>query len=64
MLFKGANNVKKMLFFGVSIIIIGSTVLHYGVSDELEYKMCLGAQGVSNTFATVFGDEPTNACNE
>ncbi|MDM5233440.1 hypothetical protein [Lysinibacillus pakistanensis] len=58
---KGA---KKVFFAGALIIIIGSAVLHYGVSDELEYKMCLGAQGISNTLADVFGDEPTNACNE
>lgn len=45
-------------------IIIVSVVLHYGVSDELEYKMCLGAQGITNTIAGVFGDEPTIACNE
>lgn len=60
-MFKGA---KKLLFAGATIIIIGSAVLHFGVSDELEYKLCLGAQGVSNTLANVFGDEPTNACNE
>lgn len=60
-MFKGA---KKFLFAGALIIVLGSAVLHYGISDELEYKMCLGAQGVSNTLADVFDDEPTNACNE
>lgn len=55
---------KKILFAVVSVIIIVSIVLNFVISDESEYKMCLGAQGISNTIAKVFGDEPTNACNE
>ncbi|MGE8203627.1 hypothetical protein ACQKP0_03610 [Heyndrickxia sp. NPDC080065] len=55
---------KRILFAVASVVIIASIVLHYGIPDKLEYKMCLGAQGISNTFAKIFGDEPTNACNK
>ncbi|MDP1420347.1 hypothetical protein Q8G35_18650 [Peribacillus simplex] len=55
---------KNILFAVASFVIIVSIVLNFGISDESEYKMCLGAQGISNTIAKVFGDETTNACNE
>jgi hypothetical protein len=55
---------KKVLMGVVSIVIIVIIVLKFGISDQSEYKMCLGAQGISNTIAKVLVDEPTNACNE
>jgi len=55
---------KKILSVVASVVIIVIIVLKFGISDESEYKMCLGAQDISNTIAKVLGDEPTNACNE
>ncbi len=53
---------KKVLIV-VAMLIAVTIVLEFWVSDESEYKMCLGAQGISNTIAKVVGDRPTNACN-
>jgi len=59
---------KKKMIIGLGIVfsvtIMASLVLHFGLSDEKEYKMCLETQKISNTFAKVIGDEPTNVCNE
>ncbi|WP_342598925.1 hypothetical protein MHB48_15980 [Psychrobacillus sp. FSL H8-0483] len=58
------KKMKKILLAVVSVVIIIAIYLKIELSDEEAYKMCLGAQGISNTIAKVLGDEPSNACNE
>ncbi|MFJ7825711.1 hypothetical protein [Psychrobacillus sp. NPDC096623] len=58
---------KKLLTVVTGVIVVALALgiyLKIELSDEAEYKGCLGAQGISNTIAKVVGDEPTNACNE
>ncbi|ALC85259.1 hypothetical protein AM499_05080 [Bacillus sp. FJAT-22090] len=58
------KKMKKILLAVVTVVIIIAIYLKIELSDEAEYKMCLGVQGISNTIAKVLGDEPSNACNE
>ncbi|MFE4077257.1 hypothetical protein [Peribacillus sp. YIM B13477] len=54
----------KKILLAVAVVILVMIVFSFVLSDETEYKMCLGAQEVSNKMAKALGEKPTNFCNE